>query len=126
MIASIERTSAAAAGMALCAWHGASAMNEAAVVHRRSDMVGSNSGSRTHGDEIDFNQGAPPSSGQNHLQCGVCGFVRLAPEELGIGVTISGISGFAPDVGMNHHYIAQRQLLRFEELLQAFEHTHGL
>jgi hypothetical protein len=49
MIASIERTSAAAAGgafdksvwdMALCAWHGASAMSEAVVVHRRSDMVG--------------------------------------------------------------------------------------
>jgi hypothetical protein len=45
MIASIERTSAAAAGgafdmsvwdMALCAWHGASAMSEAAVVHRKS------------------------------------------------------------------------------------------
>jgi hypothetical protein len=55
MIASIERTSAAAAGggldvsawdMALCAWHGGSAMSETAVVHRMSDMVGNNTRNR--------------------------------------------------------------------------------
>jgi hypothetical protein len=35
--------------------------------------------------------------------------------EMGIAGSISVISGFAPDVGMNHHHIAPRQFLRLEE-----------
>jgi len=45
---------------------------------------------------------------------------------LGISGSISVISGYAPDVGMDHHHIGQRQFLRFKELFQAFENTHGL
>jgi hypothetical protein len=88
----------------------------------------------THDDEVDFYQTAASTGRQNHLHRGASGLVRLilGPEELARSGHHSGIvhlavvRGIGPKADMHHHYIAQRQLLRFEELLDVLEETHSL
>jgi hypothetical protein len=88
----------------------------------------------THGDQVDFYQTATSTSGQNHLHRSACGLVRLVlgAEELGISGHHSGIvhlavfRRIAPKVHTHHHDIAERQLLRLEELLDVLDQTHGL
>src|SRR5882724_1986435 len=88
----------------------------------------------THCDDVDFHQGATIASGQDHLHRGAGGLVRLllGAEELGVSghhplkIHLAAFRGIGPEVDTHHHDVAQRQFLRFEELLNVSDQTLGL